>query len=305
MKARDLIKSMTYYHKERNASSLPASADSIYYPIDYINQVHVNLCTDTCNQMLNKFAKQPFHTMHHNPRGLFEGVYPNDLTDSKGMVIYLRSNIDVATDSIRQKLANGPFIMALPIRGGGHSVLCVGISGNEVIYHDPLTSGNKCIHIDVLGSLIHRYEENSKLEINERPGLRKPFVDSKRVVFNPANLHCKEVRVAREEYGRFFSQRSTASNNPCGAIREFLSDYAYDESIFHHLRHHRAAVIEFLDSYSDIDDIQELLTVIKADLLDSLDLKPGGGLDSRLQTIFSLYGGDFELEETSRSGLGR
>ena len=305
MKARDLIKSMTYYHKERSAFSLPASADSIYYPIDYISQVHVNLCTDTCNQMLNKFAKQPFHTMHHNPRGLFEGVFPNELTDSKGMGIYLRSDIDVTTDSIRQKLANGPFIMALPIRGGEHSVLCVGISGSEVIYHDPLTSGNKCIHIEVLGDLINRYGENSKLQINERPGLRTQFVDSKRVVgFNPKNLHRNEVRVAREEYGRFFSQKSTASNNPCAAIREFLADYAYDESIIHHRRHHREAVIKFLNSHLEINDVQELLAVIKSDLLNSLDLKQGGGLDSRLQTIFSLYG-DFEPEETARSGLSR
>ncbi|BBB15272.1 uncharacterized protein RVIR1_07830 [Candidatus Rickettsiella viridis] len=269
-----LVKLIFYKHQEKKATVTNTQGDSqsVFYPVSYLSQQHANLCTDASENMLYYFIGNPIATMNINSRGTFQGREP----DNDGFEL---SNI--AITEIKQNLKdNGPFILALPLKYGVlHSVVVIGFSNNQLIYHDPLTGPNRIMSIDELTQL----NGDKKIEIAQ-----PKFFNGKHFKKQSSTFEQGQVITLPKKYAYFFSpEKMSYEARQCQAIIDFLTDYAKN-SLWNIRKKHKNQVKKFLMENNKIKSLSALLVNLKT--LENPAKSTKKDLYARLQTIKLIFG---------------
>lgn len=269
-----LVRLIFYKHREKKATVTNTQGDSqsVFYPVSYLSQQHANLCTDASENMLYHFIGNPIATMNINSRGAFQGREPNN----DGFALR-----KIAITEIKQKLKdNGPFILALPLKYGVlHSVVVIGFSNNQLIYHDPLTGPNRIMSVNQLTQL------NGDKKINIA---QANFFKGKHCEKQASTFEQGQVITISKKYAYFFTpDKMSYEARQCQAIIDFLTDYA-KSSLWNIRKKHKNQVKNFLMKNDKIKNLSELLTNLKT--LESLAKSTKKDLYERLQTIKLISG---------------
>lgn len=268
-----LVRHIFYRHQSIPLEFLNNHEESLYYDVTYMAQQHANLCLDTSEAMIDCFWGKPFHSMTKNPRSVAK---------EKPKVSKHFIEMSPSIEALKQILCTyGPLILSLPMKYDfSHSVVCVGYTNDYLIYHDPLESGNRCIHV------------NELLRINENKGVSIAFVTT--ALDDKDTLKNKKINI--NQYSGFKKLKNTAYasffsllNQPLDAsqrVIELLEDYAYGNKYLHPNRHHREEVIRCLKAIHNDDAMtpQELMALIEKELGPSAALSKGS-LYQRIETM--------------------
>lgn len=268
-----LIKLIFYKHKEHQASvkNTKDDANGIFYNVGFIDQMHANLCNAACQNMLYHFGKKPIASMNKNPLPINIGFKSN-----KANFTFKR----LSPNNIREQLNSGPFILALPLDYGVfHSIVVIGYANDEIIYHDPLTGGNRKMSINDLSAL-----NGNKPFTVDIPNFLSPEL----LANKSTGLKDPPEIIAIKKYQKFFTlDKMSEEEQQCQAILGFLKDYV-DNSFFT-WRTHKGKVKDFLEENKDETDLQTLLTNMITDLSPAAD-RTQGELEQRLETVYEICG---------------
>lgn len=233
-----------------------------FFEVPYIFQEHVNLCTDASMHMLYNVGKKPLASMAKNPRGVFEGRDYDDSPDFKKGSIILQDFVDGKvedidsqkqriTEAFEEKLkTSGPFIFNIGLRfGERHSVLTTGISGDMVIYNDPLTGPNRAISV---GDLIQLYGSRDAPYIETATANFLQSEDLQKIQTEKLTVVVERVEDTRDK--KHFTLKKMES--PSQALLNFLQHIVKkdkcsgDES---------QKLQRFLDTHSKADEVTSMM----------------------------------------------
>ena len=145
--ARDKSKPGDFVSNPFQDGENPFSIDCGKHDVEFMHQTHVNLCGDSCVNMVLKYKGKAHGNMNKNPRGAFTGINTDDVKDRlrQGGLTPLRVAPDGegATSYTAARIGQylkqfGPIIATRPM----HFVLIIGIDGDRIFYHDPWRGPN-------------------------------------------------------------------------------------------------------------------------------------------------------------------
>lgn len=135
------IRLVMYGHQSTPLAGIDNDDNGYYFPTTYIEQEHANMCSDASQAMVNHFFGESIPSMLKNPRSFLGSSDEDDLPKAKFNKI---ENLSLDNIGLALKLS-GPLLMDMPTKIGGHMVTCIGCTEKDLIYHDPLDSGNLAI----------------------------------------------------------------------------------------------------------------------------------------------------------------
>lgn len=279
-----LVQMVFYKHKDQQATiANTQGTEAIFYDVGFIDQLHANLCTNASENMLYHFAGKPIASMTKNVRGIMEGTSADEHNFS------LRT---VSISDLGNQLKKGPFILAVPLKyGAAHSVVVIGCVDNNIIYHDPLTGGNKKLSLDELKRINHNDEQ---IEIAVPTFFTEDFAREKQIT--RLNEHPKVIAI--KNYADFFTiDKMSSKAAQCQAIKDFLKDYA--KNSFWSKRQHKDMVLKFLDENKNVNELKGLLENMEQTL--GQVKRPGVELQKRLKTIRQVFNLEVEKNEIDSS----
>lgn len=149
-------------------------------------------------------------------------------------------------------------------------------TGDNIIYHDPLTGSNKMLSI----SELQRISGGSSLEIAiPNPPLSQEYLLGKRI--DSLNEH--PIDIPTKKYAHFFTlDKMTDEQAQCNTVKNFLMDYARNS--FWTKRTHKTEVESFLEKHKSTGDLNILLRSLASELGTVAD-KNRGELWKRLNII--------------------
>jgi hypothetical protein len=247
--------------------------EGVFYNVDYMHQQHVNLCTDTCVQMLYKAGDRPFASLSKNPRGAFEGL---DYTELNGLT---KANIimsmpseaaakreDRVASELKQKLEkSGPFILNIGLRGNfQHSVLVTGISNGNIIYNDPLTGPNRVLSIEQIISLRGRHDA-PYFELATANFLSEDKIKALKV----EQIEATPEIVRDTKHKKYFTLDKM--DTPVQALKDFLGDIVRkgmgnSEEL--------DKIKSFLEKYNSVNDVETIMNELDEVFPDDFQFSP-------------------------------
>lgn len=208
-----LVKLLLYKHQEKRAHYTQDN-ESVLYDVGYANQIHANLCVEACESMMRHFYNLPFSTLIDNPRGILHG-------QSEENAAYRALRDANTIDKVRDVLSEyGPFITGIQLRMGWHAICVIGVSGESLIYHDPLSGCNKMLNLEEMLRL-----NDNRLEVQvptyiESDAQHKILLDK---IIDTLDLINHDI-MPPVAYQKAFSLK--ASSNPCKAVLKMLAEYS-------------------------------------------------------------------------------
>jgi hypothetical protein len=258
-----LVKMVFYQHQEKE---IKENAKGVFYNVCYIDQLHLNLCTNACENMLSHFWDKPFATMAKNPRGVSDGSKFDEENYFK-----MTLPIEHIKTMLEQK---GPFILSLPMKyDTSHSIVVFGATKSKLYYHDPLTGFNRVMSHKALSPLI----VNNEVTIVTPRFWNKDTIKEKSNNF--INLRPEIIRVT--PYDDFFTLDKM--NQPCDAIINFLKDYTKGSPFSK--KHHREAVETFISENENEKRLSVLLKNLSDTFGKGVSFKANSELHKRLIMI--------------------
>ncbi len=130
--------------------------------VPFVHQNHINLCGDTCAQMLllyhngvgsvglKQHSRRPGeYRMRRNPRGVLDGATDDDIVATLHNAgryacnLVLDAGFRWSTDSLGQVLGQlGPIVATMRHFQAEHWILVHGVDAGHVYYHDPWKGSN-------------------------------------------------------------------------------------------------------------------------------------------------------------------
>jgi hypothetical protein len=217
-----LVQKIFYLHKSVPLYKLAVTPEqSKIYDVSYMKQQHANMCLDASENMINFFFKKPLQQLKDNPRGVFDAKEQLDNNFNEEM-------LDIST--LKAKIdTKGPLILSIPLRYGfEHAITCIGYSKNHIIYHDPLTNGNRCISLKELKRITVEYStSDSPLTISYyRHAAEIDLAKLQR----PVNSN-ETIKTSNTNKSSFLFSKSESMSDKNSVI-DFLNDYLKGNKFF-------------------------------------------------------------------------
>ena len=272
-----VVQRLLYKHKDTDAKAedLP---EGTFYRVPQINQEHANLCGDASMNMLYKAGDRPFASMSKNPRTAFDGKGYDGSSDFRPTKILL-NNPDESSVAQEKRVGakfhefldkKGPFVLNLGLRGGGqHAVLVTGMSGDKIVYNDPLTGSNKILTTRQVCDLYGK--DDDFIDVINQNFMSQEKLDSLKSKTLPEQEIVKDPK-----YKDDFTLEKM--KKPCDALREFLDDSVKRGKT---TPEEKQKLSQFLESHKDTDNIATLMTDLRKEFPDGTTSKD---LFNRLQS---------------------